>query len=154
VVVVVEGKPGDNDADAGNALQPSYPDGRPDLQIQSTQQLGDGNPVVCGISPDGVPGIIPPTFDPADPLVTGALNDFACRFQVFSPGSPCTFTDASSIEKLVDSTATIQFCDLMSAHASFNPGENVVSVRLRDVNGVPGPTAQIVVWVPTPTPTP
>jgi hypothetical protein len=43
----------------------------------------------------------------------------------------------------------------MSANAPFNPGDSIVTVRLRDTpGGNTGPTAQIIVRVNTPTPTP
>lgn len=154
VVIVIEGKPGANGATAGSALMAAPPDGRPDLQTQSTGRLGDGRRTVCDENGDGVPAINPPTFDPANDDVTDALLDFACRFQVFTPAAPCTYTDASGDPRLVDPTARIQFCDFMSATASFHPGVNVLTAVLRGVDGVLGPTAQIVVRVATPTPTP
>jgi hypothetical protein len=154
VVIVIEGMAGDNGTNPGNALGPAPPDNRPDAQVQTTQRLGSGPPGPCNLPGTGVPAINPPSFDPADSNVTDALNDFACRFQVFSRAAPCTYTDASGDAKFVSSNGTIQFCDFMAATASLHSGPSILTAALRDENGVLGPTAQIVVQVATPTPTP
>jgi hypothetical protein len=159
-VMVVEGVPGVSGIAPGSSLQPGILDNRPDLQIQNTRGMG-ANPTrdVCdtGSPPygGGIPGIEQPSFeyDP-DTLITDALNDFACRFEAFSPGSPCTSVDASGEAKTVVAGVSVQFCDLVAVTAAFPPGESVLSVKLRDRAGNTGPTAQIVVRVATPTPTP
>lgn len=141
----------------GKSLDAVDPDGRPDLQIQSTKNLGNGDPALPESCPPGrlttdggVPGLISPTF--ADvPGVTEALLDFACRFdRGVSVGSPCTMKDASGEAKTIDPDASAQFCNLVPEKAKFPPGDSLLTVRLRDTFAVPGPTAQIVVRVPTP----
>ena len=47
-----------------------------------------------------------------------------------------------------------QFCMAQNSLTPFNPGDSLVTVRLRDEVGNIGPTAQIVIRVATPTPTP
>jgi hypothetical protein len=158
-VLVVEGKRGLSGLPPASSLDPVPPSNRPDLWIQSTQNLGNGSPLVCDKSPPivgGVPGRQPPDFDFdfGDSTVNDALVDFACRFQYFPPGQPCTFNGPGLDATLVIPGAEAQFCDFISAAARFLPGESVVSVVLRDASGNVGPTKQIVVRVPTPTPTP
>jgi hypothetical protein len=162
-VIVVEGAPGTNGFAVGKSLLPEPPDDRPDLQIENTQDTGYGLPgngslAVCDTGPvsaggGGIPGINPTDFSDGDLFITDALNDFACRFEFFSPAAPCTYIDATGDAKLVNSGATAQFCDLVSLTAQFPPGISVITAKLRDDFGNLGPAAQIVVRVATPTPT-
>lgn len=156
-LIVVEGVRGESGFPPARSLLPGV-DGRPDLQIQNTRPLGDGSSTVCdtGQPPagGGVPGILPPSFDPLSGLITNALVDFACRFEAFDRTSPCTRSDASGDARLIDPSAEAQFCDIVAATAVFPPGESVLTARLRDALGNVGPTAQIVVRVATPTPAP
>lgn len=159
-VIVIEAIKGTSQlALAQFPLQPNDVDDRPDLWIESTQNLGNGSPAICDTGPvssggGGVPGINPPNFapEPTPTFVTNALNDFACRFD---PGvnvnAPCTLTDSTRDPKLITPGASIQFCDFVASNATFPPGEAVLTARLRDMGGNLGPTAQIVVRVPTPT---
>lgn len=157
-IIVVEGRPGPNGIAVGTSLE-AGPDGRPDLQIQNSRDMGDGSLKVCDTGPvsqggGGVPGIWPPSFDPNSSLITAALLDFACRFDSsVSAASPCTILDEGREPRLVVPQSTAQFCDFVASTAAFPPGENLLTVRLRDVLGNPGPTAQVVVRVATPTPT-
>jgi hypothetical protein len=162
-VIVVEGATGASGFPASGSLMPGS-DGRPDLQIESTEDLGNGSTAVCDTGPPppsgnggGIPGIPTPYFGPdpgPTPFITNALNDFACRFQVFSSGAPCTKIDDSGIEKTVSPDAAIQFCDPVASTATFpiDTEGTILTVRLRDTVGNTGPTAQIVVRVVTPTP--
>lgn len=154
-IIVVEGRPGLNGIEVGKGTDALGTDGRPDIQVQSTSALGNGSLTVCDLGPvsqggGGIPGINPPTFDPESEFVSNALADLGCRFQHFSPSTPCTLTDASGEAKLVDSRATAQFCSFIASTATFPPGETIVSARLRDVLGNVGQTVQIVVRVATP----
>lgn len=132
-------------------------DGRPDLQIQSTVDMGDGSLDVCdtGSPPfgGGVPGVDPPSFEPNDPFLTGAFVDFACRFEVFSRADPCTIVHPTGQSGFVSSTGLVQYCDIVAATAEFPPGEALLTVRVRDIDGETGPAEQIVLRVATPTPT-
>lgn len=158
-IIVVEGRPGLSGTEVGKGTDLLGADGRPDLQVQSTRNLGNGSRVVCDLGPasqggGGVPAISPVSYDPEDSLITDALADFGCRFQQLSPSTPCTFTDASGEAKLVSTNATIQFCDFVAATATFPTGDTILSAKLRDIDGNVGQTAQIVVRVATPTATP
>jgi hypothetical protein len=155
-VIVVEGAPGLSNQKAGTSLEPGV-DLLPDLQIESTSEMGNGSAAVCDTGPTsagggGVPGINPPRFLPDDVAVSDALVDFACRFQSFTAAAACTFTDASGEPKIITPGATVQFCDFMARTTVLPPGDSLLTVRLRDVAGNTGPTAQIVVRVATPTP--
>jgi hypothetical protein len=164
-VIVVEGAAGRSGLPPSGSLMPGF-EGRPDLQIESTKNLGNGSPDVCDTGPPppkgtggGIPGIPTPYFGPdpgPTPFITNALNDFACRFQVFSSSLPCTNIDDSRDEKTVSPDAEIQFCDAVSSTAAFpiDPVGTILTVKLRDSAGNTGPTAQIVVRVVTPTPPP
>lgn len=171
-VIVVEASPGLSGAQVGRSLDPVFSSNRPDLQVQSTRDLGTGAGTgsleVCDTGPasqggGGVPGINPPDFGPdpppPTPSISNALRDFACRFQVFNTNQvgPCTKVDPSQEARLITPNAppsTVQFCDQVSSVAAFPPGDTILSVRVRDVEGNLGPLKQIVVRVATPTPKP
>jgi len=157
-VIVVEGAPGLSTQKVGTSLQPGA-DQRPDLQIESSQNLGNGSTTVCDTGPTslgggGIPGVDPPSFQADASFVTDALNDFACRFQAYTASSPCTYTDASGDPSTITPGTTAQFCDFMAETTILPPGDSILTVRLRDVAGNTGPPAQIVVRVGTPAATP
>lgn len=159
VFIVVEGAPGQSGLLPGQSVMPQPPANRSDLQIQNTRALGDGSAAVCDKGPastggGGVPGISPPNFDPFNVTVTNTLNDFACRFEPHSSANACTQLNATGESRTISPFATVQFCHVVAATELLPPGENLLSVRLRDVGGNLGPTAQIVVRVATPTPQP
>jgi hypothetical protein len=55
---------------------------------------------------------------------------------------------ASGDSGFVNSDATtIQFCGFIARVLEFPQGDTLVTVRLRDVGGNPGPVAQLVVHV-------
>ena len=158
--IVVEGAPGTDGLQAGKSTVPNGSDNRPDIQIQGTRNMGNGSTTVCDTGPvsaggGGIPGISPTSYAD-DPMITDALTDLACRFEAFTaaPESACTFTDASGVPKPITGNATVQFCDFVATTAALPPGESILTVKLRDSGGNTGPTAQIVVRVATPTPTP
>jgi len=166
-VIVVEAAAGLSGASPGKSLTPVPPSNRSDLQIQSNHNLGS-NPTtaVCDKGPasqggGGIPAINPPSFAEGDQMISDALNDLSCRFDVFNTGSgsggtgPCTKVDQTQDPMLVTRNAplgTIQFCDQASTVASFPPGDTVVTAEVRDQNGNLGPAQQIVIRVATPKP--
>src|SRR5262249_5807578 len=78
--LVVEAVPGPDGAAPAPVVfnsNPVDPGARPDLQIEATRPLGDGNPSIC--SEGGIPGMDPIDFGP-DQRVANALNDFSCGF--------------------------------------------------------------------------
>jgi hypothetical protein len=157
LLIVVEGVKGSSGQAVGQSTLPGS-DNLPDIQIETTRKLDDGTQSWCvnGGLVGGVPGVDPPDFTPENPpgLLTSALTNFACQFEYHADGSQCTWAGDTTNVRFVNSASKAQFCDLMSADAPFNPGDSIVTVRLRDSGGNTGPTAQIIVRVNTPTPTP
>jgi hypothetical protein len=138
---------------------PQPPFNRADLQIQNTLPMGDGSAAVCDVGPaseggGGIPGINPPSFDPSNTTVTNTLNDFACRFESYGFGNACTQRDATNEFRPISDLAAAQFCNIVAVTERLRPGENLLTARLRDTGGNLGPTAQIVIRVATPTPSP
>jgi hypothetical protein len=131
----------------------------PNLQIESSQNMGDASNPVC--SPNGaynlnggIPGIDPPDFT-ATPDIINALQSFAKWFQYYAPGAACTKApDGTCCAYVKPSLSQVQFCDQMSLPQAFPPGESLLTVQLTDTGGNVGPTAQIIVRVSTRTPTP
>jgi hypothetical protein len=145
-VLVIEATTGASGLPPGQALSGGRPELPPDIQVQVTRALGDGNLSVCGEG--GVPGINPPTLVMA-PNVTAALNDLACRFDVAStPNSACTI-DQFGVHRFADSRTRVQFCLPISAIEAFPSGMSIVSARVRDTAGTVGPLRQIQLRVGT-----
>jgi hypothetical protein len=131
--------------------------GTPDLQIQATNQLGNGDPRVCDAVPPnagGIPAIDPPRFDES-PFVTTTLNDFGCRFldgrgmtraRGCSEESGCvTFSNGES--GCVSRQTQRQFCATVDSSMAFPLGDTLVTVRVRDRDGNLGDPAQLIVRV-------
>ena len=159
MLIVVEGVKGLSKQQVGQSTLPGPPDNWPDIQIETTQPLGDGTNSTCanGTGGGGVPGIDPPDFTPETPAGrrTSALGSFACQFEYHAAGSQYTWAGDRASPVFVNPASTAQFSDVMSANAPFNSGDSIVTVRLRDnPGGNTGPTAQIVIRVNTPTPKP
>jgi hypothetical protein len=142
-VLVVEGRPGPLNRPVGTST--FDPGMLPDIQFQVTQQLGNGSIAVCDMD-GGVPATSPPDLSFSN---TDAVNDLACRFTsegclVNQLGEP-VFANPSS---------TVQFCAVIGPPLAFQNGETVVTVRLRDIDGVVGPVQQLTVRVGAVQPTP
>jgi hypothetical protein len=162
-VIVVEARPGSSGApvcvgQAGcTGLRPADPATRPDLQIESTRPLGDGDPTVDWRTgkPEaewgGIAAVVPPSFGP-DQSITDALQDFASRFARY--GDPCTLDAYGNSATVTQDPALEQFCDplFLNANATFPSGDTILTVQLRDTAQNIGPTAQIVVRMVTPAP--
>jgi hypothetical protein len=170
LLLVVEGRTVDGGLPAvGSYTQPNpvLGDHRPDIQIEATQALGKGSAAVCddgshapvtdggGVFPLPTPDFsLEPNPQPLPGTVTGALYDFGCRFEYHTTGNQCTTWQNPDAPYFLGVGSTAQFCDRMASTAYFNPGDTMVTVRLRDEAGNIGPTAQIVVRIITPTPHP
>lgn len=169
--VVVEGRPGVSGASVDPAQLYSYKSNRndpielqiPDLQIEASNLLGSQNTGVCtgtSTSPDGVPGIAVPNFEPTQEIVN-LLNDFGCRFKNGAGG----YTGRSVADACVQYTdldgnptgeygyadpnnSRTEFCsEPITANERFPVGNTVLTARLRDTSGNAGTAAQIVVHV-------
>jgi hypothetical protein len=133
--------------------------GRPDLQIQVNRPLGDGNALVCDdghfqIEIGGVPAINPPSFADSQ-NVSDRLNDLGCRF-VDGSGQPIARACNEKFACVrfgdghfgcVSPQAQRQFCGQISQNLEFPAGDTLVTVRVLDVGGNPGPPAQIIIRV-------
>jgi len=155
--LVVEAKPGPSNKSVGlNAFMsdPSDPTVRPDLQVIVSRALGDGSPAVCDDMPPmigGVPASL--SFDVTQPI-SDAISDLGCRF-LDGSGQPrgrdstdnaCTkFSDGTF--GFVNSATRTQFCSQVGEAFEFPVGDTVVTVRVRDLTGQPGPPASFVVRV-------
>lgn len=157
--LVVEAKPGLSNLEVGRKLFPRTRDAesfRPDLQIQANRDLGDGSPDVCdNRRPNigGIPGINPPSF--ADrPDINRALQDFACRFEIMIESSgACTVNRYGDYAFRNPETQT-QFCMVVAKAWRFPVGDTLVTARLLDVEGNPGPPARFILRRPEERPRP
>jgi hypothetical protein len=168
--IIVEARRGTSGWPVGENLLPTDPSVRPNLQIENTMPMGlDPSEVVDCRNPHpwtGIPGVPMPNFDPGQTL-TDNLTDLACRFDyvAFSDSAACTYVDASGDPHFAGgaNNTEVQFCDSVApngfvngvmAGAAFPPGDSLLTLQMQDNHGNLGPTAQIVVRVATPTPTP
>jgi len=147
-ILVIEGKPGLSGHEVGRRLfvhVPGDPNERADLELQASRDLGNGSAEVCDRTRPkigGVPGINPPSFA-ATQKISDAINDFACRFETFVESEfSCTMTKNGDYEFVAKDTDT-QFCLLMAKAWGFPEGDTIVSVRLRDTAGNPGPIKKL-----------
>jgi hypothetical protein len=151
--VIVEGRAGTSGEPPGVTMLDSDredPTKRPDLQILSSQQLGDGSRQICQ---GGVPAVDPPSFGPSQ-AIADALNDLACRFVPISDASPCT-VDEFGRPRFVGSGTQAQYCLVVARQQlQFPAGDTTLTLHLRDTEGHLGPVRQIVVRVGAPFLTP
>ncbi|MGD9764344.1 MAG: hypothetical protein AB7V27_11560 [Candidatus Binatia bacterium] len=148
-MIVVEAKPGISNIEPGRSIfnyDPNDPKARPDLEIQVDRALGDGSVEVCDArrpKVGGIPAVKPANFAET-PQISAALNDLACRFETFIESeASCTvnrFGDFAFLNK----DSVVQFCMVVARSWHFQEGDTVVSVRLRDTEGYPGPVEKIV----------
>ena len=142
--IVVEAKPGPSRARVGIS---TFVDGSsPDLQIQVTRPLGDGSSLVCDDAPPmlgGVPAINPPSFDDT-PANADRLNDLGCRFidgggekigRTCGDSTACVLGE-DGIFGCVTPDATVQYCGFIGQPLTFPPGDTLVTVRVRDAQGI------------------
>jgi hypothetical protein len=147
-ILVVEAKPGASGLEPARSVYayvPGDPKSRPDLEIEVNRDMGDGSPAVCDRRrPDigGIPGINPPSFAETQ-RVSDAMNDLACRFETFvESDASCTLAKNGEYS-FINQDSTTQFCMIVARAWAFPPGETLLSVRLRDTDGNPGPVKQM-----------
>lgn len=129
---------------------------RPDIQIQSNRNLGDGSSILCD---GGVAAVSPPSFA-RDQTITDVFNDFACGASVWSaPAFACTQNEFGN-PSFVSANPLVQYCFQITRDLAFPVGDTILTVRLRDLLGNLGPEQRLMVRVgvgalpPTFTPTP
>lgn len=147
-IIVVEAKPGKSGAEVARRVfsyVPNDPHTRPDLEIESSRDMGNGSTVVCDKQrPNigGIPGIRPASFAETR-KISDAINDFACRFETFIESESCCTMKANGDYSFLTQGTTTQFCMLVAHSWAFPDGETILSVRVRDVDGNPGPVARM-----------
>jgi hypothetical protein len=152
-MIIVEAKPGEGGLDVGRRVFAHIADDptvRPDLEIQANRDLGNGSKAVCDRRRPkigGIPGINPPSFAETS-KITDAINDFSCRFEVFSESDfSCTMTRSGDFS-FAKADTTAQFCMIIARAYGFDFGDTLVSVRVRDVAGNPGPVHKLRIHRP------
>jgi hypothetical protein len=155
--LVIEARPGGTFAKLGKSTfnwSPANPTSLPDLQIEASNNLGDGSAAVCddsGSTAGGVPAVTPFDFSAAE---AAAINDLSCRFKDGSGApagrdkDPCTLFLPAEIYHFVDPSSTIQFCGVVTDATYFRSGDTVVAVRVRDVAGNLSAISKIIIRVP------
>ena len=151
-VIFIEGRPGLSRLRVGTDLLKSTAGdaaNQPDLQVESTHNLGDGSATVCDKNlpaPGGVPGIDPPDFSQIQ-AVSDALNDLSCRFKSFVETDFACTQDRDGNFIFGNPISTVQFCALVNNSLTFPVGDTVLTARLLDRAGQAGSQVQIVVRI-------
>lgn len=158
-ILVIEAKPGLGNSEVGRRTYAHVEDDptvRGDLEIISNRDLGDGSPEVCDRQRPtigGIPGIQPPSFDETQ-KISNAINDLACRFETFTESDfSCTMNERETYS-FVDPETTTQFCLIIARAYGFPEGTTELSVRMRDINGNPGPVKKVRIFRPKESPKP
>ena len=153
-MLVVEAKPGPSGFEPARrvfAYVPGDPKSRPDLEIEANRDMGDGSLAVCDrMRPKigGIPGINPPSFAERQ-KVSDAINDLACRFETFVQSDESCTQAKNGDYSFLNKDSTTQFCMIVARAWAFSPGETLLSVRLRDSEGNPGPVKQMRILRPS-----
>ncbi|MFQ5665820.1 MAG: hypothetical protein ACE5I7_05240, partial [Candidatus Binatia bacterium] len=146
--LVVEAMPGKNGLQVGTSVFNTAfgdPSVRPDLQIEASQALGDGDRDVCGIG--GVPGFSPADFSFTQEIAD-ALNDFSCAFNVATgPKSACTVDTFGTAKFVSSGSRIVQFCLVVTRNTNLRRGDTLLTVQVRDVEGNVGPQARAIVRI-------
>jgi hypothetical protein len=152
-MLVVEVKPGASGLEPARrvfAYVPGDPKSRPDLEMEADRDMGDGSPAVCDRTrPNigGIPGIKPPSFAETQ-RVSDAINDLACRFETFIESESSCTKNKNEDYSFIANDSTTQFCMIVARAWAFPPGTTLLSVRVRDTEGNPGPVKRMRIWRP------
>jgi hypothetical protein len=138
--IVIEAEMGTSGALPGALLFSNS--GRPDVQLQANRSLGNGSLQVCDVN--GIPAIDPPSFDPGSAMITNALNDFSCRFEIKSQFQPCQGGGG-----FIDPDSDAQVCTqgTVTTAYQFPSGDTRLTARWRDQLGNLGPPASAIIRV-------
>jgi hypothetical protein len=154
-MLVVEAKPGLSNLDPALrvfAYVQDDPKSRPDLEIEADRNMGDGSPAVCDRTRPkigGIPGINPPSFAETQ-RVSDAINDLACRFEIFTQSDSSCTLQKNGEYSFINKDSTVQFCMIVARAWAFPPGKTLISVRVRDNEGNPGPVKRMRILRPPP----
>ncbi|GBD26995.1 hypothetical protein HRbin30_02339 [bacterium HR30] len=156
-ILVVEAKPGLAGHEVGRRVFAHVPDDptvRPDLEIISNRPLGNGDPRVCDSRRPDIGGIpAAPSFAETQ-AITDAINDFACRFETHNDNESACTVNASGDFAFVNPETTQQFCMAVARAWEFPVGDTILTVRVRDVKGNPGPPKKLRIRRPAQPPSP
>ncbi len=157
-IIVVETRNGTSNRLAGSCGTMGAPEclsGVAALQVIAKNALGNGSAEVCDDTPPLIGGVPAANgFDfSADPQVTNAINDFACRFDVHASSNlACTFDELGNFAFVRDRpgdpvVSNVQFCTApaVGQELRFPPGPTRLKARVLDVNGNVGNVAELVV---------
>lgn len=166
-LLVIEARRGWNNRNPGTTFPVTSftedpPEDRPSLQIESNRPLGMapniGTLAVCdvGMPPPvgdggGVPAVTPANFGPGQ-MITNAMNDYACRFTAVNASVNACSRNPNGVFAFLGTATTMQYCFNTDATMQFPEGDTLLTVQVLDTSSTPGPTARIIVRVPTPTP--
>jgi hypothetical protein len=156
-MLVVEAKPGLAGHEVGRrvfAHVPNDPSVRPDLEIISNRPLGNGDPRVCDSRRPNIGGIPAAQSFAETQAITDAINDFACRFETHNDNESACTVNANGDFAFVNPETTQQFCMAVARAWEFPVGDTILTVRVRDVKGNPGPPKQVRIRRPAQTPSP
>ena len=155
-MIFVEAKPGISRRRVGSTTFNSHPNDPtvlPDFQIVSSRPLGNGSTSICDDGPapslGGVPAVNPAVFGGSQ-SVSNAINDLSCRFDWRAASTlACTRDPFQQDGTFVVPGSTAQFCTVtgVGVELSFPLGDTILTARVRDELGFPGPPHSIVVRV-------
>lgn len=152
-ILVIEAKPGVGNKEVGRRLYAYVEDDpqvRGDLELISNRDLGDGSKSVCDRQRPtigGVPAVNPASFEYTQ-SISNAINDLACRFENFVESDFSCTMDKNESYSFVDPSTTTQFCLIVARAYGFSEGTTELSVRVRDIDGNPGPVKKMRVFRP------
>ncbi len=145
-MLVIEAKPGLSNHEVGRRVfvsQPDDPTVRPDLEIISDKNMGDGSPRICDRMRPDIGGIPAAKSFAETQQITDAINDLSCRFETFNESeSACTVTENGDFS-FVNKDTTQQFCMIVARAWGFPVGDTILTVRVRDIKGNVGPSKRI-----------
>jgi hypothetical protein len=160
-IIIIEGRRGPNRRPVGTSSfdhDPFNAGIRPALEIIVSRPLGNGSPTVCDDRPPTLGGVpASASFAPGQ-SISNAINDLACRF-VDGEGLPMARGRSADsciewpdgISRFAvegDLGSDVQFCTAsIPEEVAFPEGDTTVTVRLSDVDGIPGPPVSFVVRV-------
>lgn len=153
--IFLEAKPGISRRPVGSVTfrsNPGDPNVLPDFQILVSRVLGNGSSTVCDIGPaiiGGVPAVVPPSFGGSQ-MASNAINDLSCRFDARGTAPlACTRDPFMQVYDFHHPDSTIQFCTTAGVGTEFKfpLGDTILTARVLDILGQPGPPMSIVIRV-------
>lgn len=155
-LLFVEAKPGISRRRVGTVTfnsNPNDPNVLPQFQIVASRSLGNGSAMVCDNGPaprlGGVPAVVPTSFGGSQ-AISNAINDLSCRFDARAVNTAaCTRDPFQQEGTFVGNGTTVQFCTSagIGTEIAFAVGDTILTARVLDEAGFPGPPHSIVIRV-------